>query len=55
MAFTKQRNKIEANSFSDIGKPEQILITVMSKIKIVHSFTLNTTKITLLLKASLAM
>ncbi|MDQ1003455.1 hypothetical protein QFZ28_003855 [Neobacillus niacini] len=31
MAFIKQRNKTETYSFSDIGKPEQILITLLMK------------------------
>jgi hypothetical protein len=31
MAFIKQRNKTEAYMFGDIGKPEQILITVTPK------------------------
>jgi hypothetical protein len=48
MAFVKQRNQTETNSFSDIGKPEQILIRVLSKIKIVHSFPRSPAKITAL-------
>jgi hypothetical protein len=31
MAFIKQRNKTKAYSLSDIGKPEQILITLLMK------------------------
>jgi len=38
MAIIKQGNKSEAYSFSDIGKPEQILITVSSKSKIGDTF-----------------
>lgn len=34
MAFIKQRNKSEANSFSDIGKQEQIPVTVIVKLNI---------------------
>ena len=39
MAFIKQRNQTETNSFSDIGEQEKILITVINKIKIVHFYT----------------